>query len=104
MCVGARMPISMTNLKIWVTVKSAIRKDVKHMNVGLKPLGHQDLKVTATIVRSIDIEHLNVDPSLYGHLKNQQRQTVKDITTLGTTTLGKAITTIKNMDTFLRTT
>ena len=37
MCTGERMPISMTNLKTWVTVKSAISKDIRHMNVGLKP-------------------------------------------------------------------
>ena len=102
MCVGARMSISMTNLKIWVTVKSPISKDIRNMNEGLEPSRHQDLKVTATIARSMDIESLNVGPSLCGHQTYQQRQIVMDITTIGTTTLGRAITTIKNMDTFLR--
>ena len=104
MCTGARMSINMTNLKTWVSIISAISKDIKHMNVGLKPSIHQDLKVTATIVRSMDIENLNVGPSLCGHQINQQRQIVIDITTIGTTTLGRVVTTISNMDTFLRTT
>ena len=73
MCARARMPINITNLKIWVIVTSAKRKVIRHMNVELKPSGHQDLKVTATTVRSMDIEHLNANPSLCGHLTNQQR-------------------------------
>ena len=72
------------------------------MNVGLKPSGHQELKVTAITIRSMDVEHLNADPSLCDHLINQQRQKAMDITTIGTTTLVRVVTTIKNMDTFLR--
>jgi len=104
MCVGARMSINMKNLKPWVIVISAIRKDIRHMNVGLKPSRHQDLKVTTTTVRSMDIEHLNADPSLCSHQTNQQRQKFMDITTIRITKLGKVVNTIKNMDTFLRTT
>ena len=58
--------------------------------------------VAATIVRSMVIELLSVDQSLYAHQTNQQRQKVMDITTIGITKLGKAVTTIRIMDTFLR--
>ena len=64
------MPINMKNLKEWVTIISEISKDIKNMNAGLEPLGHQDLKVTTTTLKSIGIEHLNVDPNLYGHQTN----------------------------------
>ena len=74
------------------------------MNVGIEPSRNQDLKVTTTIVISMDIDPLNADQSLCGPQTNQQRQKVTDITTIGTTTLGRVFTTIKSMDTFLRTT
>ena len=70
MCVGARMPISMTNLKTWVTITSVISKVIRHMTIGLEPSRHQDLKVTITTIRSMDIEPLNVDLSPCGHQKN----------------------------------
>ena len=60
----------MKNLKEWVTIISEISKDIKNMNAGLEPLGHQDLKITTTTLKSIGIEHLNVDPKLYGHQTN----------------------------------
>ena len=103
MCVGERMPIIMTNLRTWVTVINAISKVIRHMIAGLEPSGHQDLKVTTTTIRIMDIEPLNVDPSLCGHQTNQQRQKLMDTTKIGTTTLGKSITTIKSMEKFLRT-
>ena len=102
MCVGARMKISMTNLKTWVTLISAISKVIRHMTTGLKPLGHQDLKDTTTTI-SVDIEPLNENPSLCGHQTKKERQKVMDTTTIGTTTLGNFVTTIKSMDTSLRT-
>ena len=34
---GVRMPINMTNLRTWVTVTNAIRKDTRHKIVGPKP-------------------------------------------------------------------
>ena len=104
MCAGARMSINMKNLKPWVTIISAKRKDIKHMNVGLKLSRHQDLKVTSTTIISLDIEPLNADPSLCGHQINQQRQKFMDITTIGTMTLRRVVTIVKSMDTFLRTT
>ena len=72
------------------------------MNVGLGLSKHQNLKVTATTARSMDIEPLNVDQSLYGHQINQQRQNAMKITTIGITTPGIAVTTIRNMDMFLK--
>ena len=86
MCAGAR----------------TISKDIRHVTIGLEPSGHQDLKVTTTIARSMDIEPLNVDQSLCGHQINQQRPKAMDITTIGTTILGRVVTTIRSMDTFLR--
>ena len=65
---------------------------------------HQDLKVTATTVRSMDIEHFNVDLSLCGHQTNQQRQKIMDNTTFGTTTLGRVVITIYSMNTSYKTT
>ena len=67
MCAREKMLINMKNLKTWVTIISAISKDIRHMNVGLEPLGHQDLKLIATTIRRMDIESLNVDSSLCGH-------------------------------------
>ena len=37
------------------------------MNVRPESQRHQNLKDTVTTVKSIDIEHLNADPSLHGH-------------------------------------
>ena len=96
------MSINMTNLRTWVTITSVINKVIKHKIAGLELQGHQDLKVTTTIARSMDIDPLNVDQSLCGHQTNQNRPKIMDITTIGTTTLGIAAITIRNMDTFLR--
>ena len=70
MCARARMQINMTNLKTWVIVINVISKDIRHMNVGLEPLGHLYLKVTSTTIKSMDIESLNEDPSPCGHQTN----------------------------------
>ena len=103
MFVGARMQINMKNLKIWVTFISAINKVIMHMNARQEPCMHQDLKVTTTTVKSMDIEPSSVDLSPCGHKTNQQRKKVIDTSIIGTTILGRAITTIKSMDTSLRT-
>ena len=96
------MLISMKNLKTWVTIISVIGKDIRHMNVRQEPCMHQDLKVTATIVRSMDIEHLNVDPSLHGHQTSQQREEAMKIPITGITIQDVAIIIVKSMDTSLR--
>ena len=96
------MQISMTNLKIWVTIISAISKAIRNMNGKLEPCIHQDLKFVATTVRSMDIELLSVDLSLCGHQTNQKRQEIMDISTIGTTTLGRDVTIVKSTDTSLR--
>ena len=67
------------------------------MNVGLESQRHPNLKDTTTIVRSMDIEPLNVDPSPHGH------QAMKNLT-IGITIQDIAITIVKNMDISLRTT
>ena len=97
MCARERIPISMTNLKTWVIVISAISKVIRHMTIGLAPSKHQDLEVTVTTIRSMDIEPLNANLSLCGHQTNQKKKNVIDITTIGTTTLGKATTIIKSI-------
>ena len=85
----------MKNLKTWISVTSATSKVIRHMIAGLEPSRHQDLKVTATIVRSMDIEPLNVDSILCGHKINQKIPKSMDITTIGTTTLGRVVTTVR---------
>ena len=75
-----------------------------HMSARLEPWMHQDLKVTATNIRSMDIQPLSVDLSPCGHPKNWQRQEVMDTSIFGTTTLGRVVATIKSMDTSLGTT
>ena len=60
--------------------------------------------VTTTIARSMVIEILSVDQSLCGLKTNQKRLKAMDITTIRTTILARVVTTVNNMDTFLRTT
>ena len=72
------------------------------MNAEPRLSGHQDLKVTATIARSMDIEPLNADQSLCGHQINQQRHQAMQITVIRITTPGIVVTTVRNMDTLLR--
>ena len=62
MFVGVRMQ----RKNLWLTIKSAKSKDIRHMNVGPKPPRYPNLKDTTTTVRSMDIEHLNVNPRLHG--------------------------------------
>ena len=59
--------VSMSKLGTWVIVISAKRKVIRHMNAKPKLCMHQDLKVTTTIVRNMDIEPLNEDPNPCGH-------------------------------------
>ena len=59
--------------------------------------------VTATIARSMVIELLSVDQNLCGYQTNWKRPKSMGITTIGTTILGRVVTTIRSMDTFLRT-
>lgn len=44
------------------------------MNVELEPCIYQNLKDATTIIKTLDIEPLNVDPSPCGHQKGQQRE------------------------------
>ena len=60
------------------------------------------MKVTTTIARIMDIEPLNAYQILCGHQTNQQRPKAMDITTIGTIILGRVVTTVRNMGTFLR--
>ena len=60
--------------------------------------------VTATISRSMDIEPLSVDQSLCAHQISMQEETTMHAITIGTTTQGKVVTIVKNMDIYLITT
>ena len=62
---------------------------------------HQDLKVTTTTIRNMDIEHLNIDPNPCGHQTSQQKQEVMDTSITETTTQSKPIIIVKSMDTSL---
>lgn len=44
------------------------------MNAEPKSCMHQNLKDIATIVRSLDIKPLNVNPRPHGHQTSQQRE------------------------------
>ena len=58
--------------------------------------------VIDTIARSMVIDLLSANQSLCGHQINQQRLKAMDITVIGTTMLGRVVTTVRNMGTFLR--
>ena len=60
--------------------------------------------VTATIVKSMDMEILSVDQCLCGHQINMQGETTMHTITIGTTIQGKVVTIVKHMDTYLKTT
>ena len=57
---------------------------------------------TAIIARSIDIEPLSVDQSLCGHKISMQEETTMYTITIGTTTQGKVVTSVKSMNIYLR--
>ena len=104
MCARERIKINMTCLKTWVTIISGIKGVIGHMNARKEPCKHQDVKVTATTVKSMDIEPSSADLSPCGHQKNQQKKEFMDTSTIGTTILGKVVTTVKSINTSMRTT
>ena len=57
--------------------------------------------VTGTILRSMDIEPLSVDQSLCGHQISMQKETSMHTITIGTTTQGKVVAIVKNIDIYL---
>ena len=67
MFVGEIMIIRIQSQSSWLTVTSATNKVIRHMNARPESQAHLNLKDTTTTVRSMDIENLNVDPSLHGH-------------------------------------
>ena len=60
--------------------------------------------VTAIIARSMDMEPLSVDQSLYGHQISMQKETTMYTITIRTIIQGKVVTIVKSMDIYLRTT
>ena len=102
MHVGVERPINRTHLKAKAIVTSATCKDTQHKIAGTKSRGHQDLMVTTTIAKSMDIEILSADQSLCGHLINQQGETTMHTITIGTTIQGKVVTIVKSMDIYLK--
>jgi hypothetical protein len=66
----ARILINMISLRVQAIVTNARNKVIKHLNAEVGLSRHLDLKVTATIARSMDIEPLNVDQILCGHQIN----------------------------------
>ena len=67
MFVGVRMQIKMQRQNPWLTVKSVIRKNIRHMNVGPEPQRYLNLKDTTRTTRRMDIEIFIVDLCLRGH-------------------------------------
>ena len=88
-----------------VNVTSARNKDIRHMNVDPRSFLHTSLIGIATIVRSLGIEKMNVDPSQTRHLNNltsQEMHLSKVTLMIGITIIGIVVTIIRNMDMFLR--
>ena len=67
------MKIRTLSINSWVSVISATRKDIRHMNARPRLEAHKDLKDIATIVRSMDIKHMNVDLMPSGHQTRKPR-------------------------------
>ena len=63
----ASIQIRALNKNSWVTIISAISKDIRHMNIGPRPLPLKDLKDTSTIVRIMDIDYMNANLMASGH-------------------------------------
>ena len=72
------------------------------MNVEKGPCMCQDLKVTTTIVRNMDIDPLNADPNPCGHQTSQQKKEVIDTSIIRIKILRKFVIIVKSMDTSLR--
>ena len=68
------------------------------MNAKPRPCMHQDLKVTATIVKNMGMDPLNADPNPCGHQISQQRKEAMDTFIIGITTQDKVVIIVKNMD------
>ena len=67
------MKVNMSNLKTWVIIISAKSKVIRYMNTKLEPCMYQDLKVTTTTIKNMDIDLLNIDPNPCGRQTSQQR-------------------------------
>ena len=72
------------------------------MNAKPEPCMHQHLNATATTVRNMDIEPLNVDPNPCGYQTSQQNKEFMDTSITGITIPGKLVIIVKIMDTSLR--
>ena len=101
--VVVRRPIRRTNPRTRVIVTNATSKDTRHKTTGLGLSKHQDLMVTATTTKSMDIELLSVDQSLCGHKISLQGGITMHTTTTGITIPGRAFITVRSMVMFLRT-
>ena len=72
------------------------------MNAKPEPCMHQDLKVTTTTIKSMDINLLNVDPNPCCHQTSQQKKEVMDTSINRITTQEKSIIIVKSMEISLR--
>ena len=72
------------------------------MNAELESCMHQNLKDIATTIKSMDIEKMNIDPRLTRHLTSKTRHLRKVTLKSRITIQGIVVTSVKNMDTFLR--
>ena len=102
MFAGEIMKIKTLRRNSWVTTISATSKDIKHMNTWPRLQAYTDLKAIATIVRSMDINHMNADLMPSGHQTRSQRDNTMENPTIGITIQGIVVTIVKNMDIFLK--
>ena len=81
----------------WVNIISAIRKDIKHMNVGLRPSTLNDLKGIVTTIRSMDTRDMNVDLNPSRHKTSKPRYIIMGILMIGIIIQGTIIIIVVSM-------
>ena len=67
------MQIKTLRRNSWVIVISATIKDIRNMNARPRHQADKDFKVTTTTIRTMEIEHMSVDPSLTSHQTSKLR-------------------------------
>ena len=80
------MEIRTLRKKSRATMINATSKDIRHMNATQRPWELRDLKDIATIVRSMDIKHMNVDLMPIGHQTSRHKYNKMENFTIRITT------------------
>ena len=102
MFAGATTQIKTLSKNLRVTIIGATSKDIRHMNIGPRPWVHRYLKDIATIIRSMDIKHMNAYLMPSGHQTSKQRDNTMENPTIGIIVQGIVVTIVKSMDMLLK--